>query len=51
MYDVNDYKLCVEGSEIFLSDVMKIALVYICGYIKRNNNQPSEYETHFNHTS
>ena len=24
-----------------------MALVYIAGYITRNDNQPSEYETHF----
>ena len=47
---------CKEGSEIFdnlenlepsLSYEIKIALVYIAGYITRNDNQPSECETHF----
>ena len=51
-----DYKLCEEGSEIFdnlenlepsLSNEIKIALVYIAGYITRNDNQPSECEIHF----
>ena len=51
-----DYKVCEEGSEIFdnlenlepsLSNEIKMALVYIAGYITRNDNQPSECETHF----
>ena len=51
-----DYKLCEEGSEIFdklenlepsLSNEIKMALVYIAGYITRNDNQLSECETHF----
>ena len=45
-----------EGSEIFdnlknlepsLSNEIKMALVYIAGYITRNDNLPSECETHF----
>ena len=45
-----------EGSDIFdnlenleasLSDEIKMVLVYIAGYITRNDNQPSEYETYF----
>ena len=55
-YTFCDYKLCEEGSEIFdnleslepsLSNEIKMALVYIAGYITRNDNQPSECETHF----
>ena len=55
-YTSFDYKLCEEGSEIFdnmenlessLSNKMKMALVYIPGCITRNDNQPSECETHF----
>ena len=51
-----DYKLCEEGSKIFdnlenlepyLSNEIKMALAYIAGYITRNYNQSSEYETHF----
>ena len=51
-----DYKLCEEGSEIFdnlknlepaLSNEIKMALVYIAGYITRNDYQSSECETHF----
>ena len=51
-----DYSLCGECSEIFdnlenlepfLSDKINIGLMYIVGYITRNDNQPSEYETHF----
>ena len=51
-----DYKLCEKGSEIFdhpenlepsLSNEIKMALVYIAGYFRRNDNQPSECETHF----
>ena len=51
-----NYKLCENDSEIFdnlenlepsLSNEIKMALVYIAGYIKRNDNQPSECETHF----
>ena len=51
-----DYTLCEEGSEIFdnlenlepsLSNEIKMALVHIAGYITRNDNQPSECETHF----
>ena len=50
------YKLYEEGSEIFdnlenlepfLSYEIKMALVYIAGYITRNDNQPSKCETHF----
>ena len=50
-----DYKLCEDGSEIFdylenlepsFSNEIKMALVYIVGYITRNNNQHSECETH-----
>ena len=46
----------MEGSEKFdnlenlepsLSSEIKMALVYIAGYITRNGNQPSECETHF----
>ena len=49
---------CEEGSEIFdnlenlepsLSNEIKMALVYIAGYITRKDNQPSEWETHFYH--
>ena len=51
-----DYKLCEESSEIFdnlenlepsLSNEIKMALVYIAKYISKNDNQPSECETHF----
>ena len=51
-----DYKLSEEGSEIFdnlenlepfLSDEIKMTLMYIAGYIARNDNQTSEYEIHF----
>ena len=51
-----DYQLCEEGSEIFdnpensepsLSKEIKMALVYIAGYITRNDNQTSECEMHF----
>ena len=51
-----DYKLCEEVSEIFdhllnleppLSNEIKMAIVYIAGYITRNDNKFSEYETHF----
>ena len=51
-----DYKLCEEGSEIFdnlenlessLSNEIKMALVYIAGYITRNDYQPSECEANF----
>ena len=51
-----DYKLCEEGSEIFdnlenlepsLLNEIKMAFVYITGYITRNDNQPSKCETHF----
>ena len=50
------YKLCEEGSEIFdkfenfepsLSDRIKMDLVDITGHITRNEDQYSEYETHF----
>ena len=53
-----DYKLSEKGSEIFdnlenlepsLSNEIKMVFVYIAGYITRNNNQPSECETHFYH--
>ena len=46
-------QLCQDDSEIFdnvknlevsLSDEIKMAIVYIAGYISRNDNQ---YETHF----
>ena len=55
-YTSCDYKLCEEGSEILdnlenlelsLSNEIKMVLVYIAGYITRNDNQPSERETHF----
>ena len=48
-----DYVFCEEGSEIFnnsepsLSNETRMVLMYIAGYITRNQNQPSEYETHF----
>ena len=51
-----DYKLCEEGSEIFdhlknfepsLSNEIKMALVYIAGYITKNDYQPCECKTHF----
>ena len=51
-----DDKLYEEGSEIFvnpenlepsLSDEIKMALMYIAGYITINDNQPSEYGTHY----
>ena len=33
--------------ESSLSDEIKIVLVYIAGYVKRKDNQPSECETKF----
>ena len=51
-----DYKFCEQGLEIYdnlenlepsLSNEIKMALVYIAGYITRKDNQPSECETHF----
>ena len=51
-----DYKLCVDGSEIFddlenvwrcLFNYIKMVLVYIAEYITRKDNQPRKCETHF----
>ena len=51
-----DYKLFEKSSEIFdnlenlepsFSNEIKMALVYITGYITKNNNQHSKCETHF----
>ena len=36
-----------ENLEPFLSNEIKMALVYIAGYITRNDNQSKEYEIHF----
>ena len=37
----------LENLEPSLSNEIKMALVYIAGYITRNDDQLSEYETHF----
>ena len=51
-----DYKFWKESTEIFdslknlqpsLSDEIKIALMFIAGYITKNDYQSREYETHF----
>ena len=51
-----DHKLCEEASEIFdnqqnlaltFSDEIKIVPMYKAEHIERNDNQHSEYETHF----
>ena len=44
---INFVRKLLENLEPSLSDEIKMALMYTAGYIARNSNQPSEYETYF----